>query len=235
MKYKIIRDKEELTRFIHWIADGLYDKFYVTLLARKKYCPEAPNLKSKDQLKRFVTNLDRLPRKLEELEGVNWMMKDKPVPQEALAVYIHPNPRDMRKANFKLQRILLEHQELNHENYNVVQDALTALQKSPNKIYITFDIDSKDEVPDLSKILLPQCYKILETRGGYHVIINAKQATSLNRQARKINQGKQDYDPNHWPLNWYQVIQQKYVVDQVGDVMSPIPGCYQGGFVPKFI
>ena len=34
---------------------------------------------------------------------------------------------------------------------------------------------------------------------------------------------------------WHQRIQELYNVDQSGDQMIPMPGTYQGGFIPKFI
>lgn len=35
--------------------------------------------------------------------------------------------------------------------------------------------------------------------------------------------------------DWFQVVQKKYPVDQSGDQLLPVPGTFQGGFVPRFL
>lgn len=233
MKYKIIKDEVLLRKFISWLPLlGTNEKFYVSLFARKKYCPDVPHLKDRSSLKRFVSDSYRLYDKIKQLENIEWKIKGQVVPQETLAVYIHPNPRCMTKASYHLIKVLLNRIENYVENINVVQEALTSIQKSPRKIYLDFDIDSKEEVPDLSDLLVSDCYKILETKGGYHILVRTKRATSFNKQIHKLNP---DLPKEKFPLNWYGAIKQRFDIDAGGDLMIPIPGCTQGNFIPKFI
>ena len=90
--------------------------------------------------------------------------------------------------------------------------------------YVDFDIDDKEI--DLDEIWLDKevgenNYTIIETRGGYHLLIEPEEASKY-RQSRFNDK------------NWYQKIQKKYPVDQSGDQLIPVIGTYQGGFVPRF-
>ena len=62
-------------------------------------------------------------------------------------------------------------------------------------------------------------YKALETRGGYHLLVEPKKATAFR---------KKQFDDN----KWHQLISKKYPVDQSGDQLLPVPGTFQGGFIP---
>lgn len=35
--------------------------------------------------------------------------------------------------------------------------------------------------------------------------------------------------------SWYNNLNQTLRPDQIGDLMIPVPGCTQGGFIPKFL
>ena len=65
-------------------------------------------------------------------------------------------------------------------------------------------------------------FRIVETNGGFHLLIEPENATQY--RIEKYND-----------QNWYQKIQKKYPVDQAGDQLIPIVGTYQGGFTPKFL
>ncbi len=56
-----------------------------------------------------------------------------------------------------------------------------------------------------------------ETRGGCHILIDPAKVVSEHK-------------------NWYPILSESLgEVDQAGDLMLPIPGCTQGGFVPRRI
>ena len=198
--------------FIDWLPDlGVNEKFYLSLFARKKYEPGLIKSNDKTQLKRFVSCKKRMVDKIRQLEVElgRWKLGDTEATQDSLVLYINPNPRCMKKATRLSIKALVDL--LDQDGFNVHQEVMSCIQKSKSYSFVVdFDIDSKDI--DLSLIELPlDQYKVLETRGGYHILVHPR-----NNQ-------------------FYKYIQALYNVDQAGDQMLPVPGCIQGGFIPKFV
>lgn len=225
MNYKIIEDEQMLIYFVDIILPNLKQDecFYVSLFARKKYCPELIWSNDKTQLKRLTCNKSNLISKLRQLEIKvgNYSLGDREVPQESLVVYIHPNPRSQTKAAKVLLKKLADLIADNAHGYNVQQEALNAIQKSPgSKYYVDFDFDLKDK-STISKLKNEICEWVnedaivfIETRGGFHALI----------QVAKIEES--------YKKHWYRGIA-ALGSDVEGDCMLPIPGCVQGGFIPK--
>jgi len=221
MNYKIIQDIDLFNEFIEFLPEELEnEKFYVSLLARKKY--NSIISQDKAQLKRFITNKKDLIKKLKQLEievgGYN--IKGVEIPQDSLAVYINPNPKNTVKASFDLIKSLAENLK-NNQPINPVQEALTAVHKSASrKVYFDINFDHVDLVKTKEKIeefINPDCVSYLKTRGGFHVLI------------------KLDKIESTFTKSWYKNITTLQGADVSGDVMVPIPGCTQGGFIPYFL
>jgi len=219
MNYTIITDEEKLKEFINWLPE-LEDneKYYCSLFARKKYCTDLIKSNDKTQLRRFTSNKERLFEKIKQLEVSidSYTLRERTAPQEALAFYINPNPRDMKKATFELINKSLKLIQSDANNYNIHAEALSCIQKSKSRsCYVDFDFDTKEiDFEDLNQIIPRESYTLIETRGGFHVLV----------------------DPKKTPKNnWYKLIQDNFEVDQTGDNMIPVPGTHQGGFTPKFI
>lgn len=233
MNYEIIKDPAELSRFITWLPElEKHETYYVTLLCRNKYCKETQGITAdRSQLKRFTSNKERLIQKIKQLECEvgSYFSGDIPVPQEGLALYITPNPRNMEKATknslIKFANTITQ----SYYGYNPHQEVLSEIQKTVGqKVYVDFDFDKPEKAEKSTfikevreKILSninPECLTFLETRGGMHVLVNTS----------KI-------DPS-FTKSWYKSIDYMKEVDQVSSSsLIPVPGCCQGNFIPHFI
>ena len=233
MKHKIITDESILKDFIDWLPDlESTEKFYVALFARKKYDETLQSTASdKMQLKRLLCNKENIIHKLRQLEieeGL-YLLKDRVATQKSLAVYITPNPRCMVKANKDM--LLRLAKAVCNQNFfhNIHAEAISCVQRAKSYAHVVdFDIDDKTiDLTPMQKILHKDCYKILETRGGYHIMVYPKLATEYNRM---LNFGTDEY-----PYNWHKAITSTFPCDITGDQLIPIPGCTQGEFTPKFM
>ncbi len=219
MNYRIIEDESALINFIEWLPELVINEtYYLSLFARKKYFNKLIKSNDKTQLKRITSNKERMLEKIRQLEIKvgNYQLKETPAPQESLVLYIHPNPRNMKKATFRLLRKCTDLIEADAEGFNLIAEALSAIQKSKSKThFVDFDLDDKNvNLSPINDILPKHAFEILETRGGYHILVK----------------------PNLAPkTKWHQQIREVFEVDVTGDQMIPVPGCVQGGFVPKFI
>ena len=193
MNYKIIIDEVILHEFVEWLPDLKENEcFYISLFSRKKYCQSLIKSNDKTQLKRFTANKTNLIDKIRQLEAPlgAYKLGDMNVPQESLVLYIMPNPRCMVKAC----RLMLTHcAELlakDAKGYNLHQESLRCIQKSKSYNYIVdFDIDTKEVDLKLLNRVLPSwdnqyAYDILETKGGYHILVNPTRAETIDKNCK---------------------------------------------------
>lgn len=239
MNYKIVMDEEKLKSFIDWLPHlKLTEQFYYCLFARSKYTKNEagengiPHIKSdKAQLKRGVSTKERLFQKIKQLEIEigNYYQKDTAIPQEALALYITPNPREMWKATFnsliKLSQCIRDTNIL----VNPQAEVMSEIQRTKGTThFVDFDIDEKEYGVEgtilytingikNSDIVNWNAVTVLRTRGGAHLLVEVK----------KVEQ--------KYKSSFYKKLSSWAGVDQTGDQMIPVPGCYQGGFVPYFL
>lgn len=226
MNYKIIMDTDALQFFIDNVLKDLKEDecFYCSLFARKKYSPEMIWSNDKTQLKRFTATKSNLMHKIQQLEiqTGSYILGDRIAPQESLVLYIHPNPRSQKKAATILLKKLADLIGDDAKGYNVHQEALSAIQKATGKrYYIDFDFDiDKSKIPEIrdkiSYFVNREAVTLIETRGGLHVLIETSKVTES------------------FVKTFYQNIS-SLGSDVQGDCMLPVPGCMQGGFVPKII
>jgi hypothetical protein len=224
MNYSIIRDQQLLQEFIDWLPDlQRHETFYVSLLARNKYCQNRSDLSAdKAQLKRFTSSKEFLFDKIQQLECAlgSYKQNGKPIPPESLAIYINPNPRDMEKAT---KNSLIHFAELithPYAGYNPHQEVLSELQRCcSRKVYFDLDFDHVEpdeilqEIPDS---INRDCLHVLKTRGGFHLMV---ELAKIEKQFEK---------------SWYAKLTSLEGCDIKGDNLIPIPGCTQGEFVPHF-
>jgi hypothetical protein len=224
--HDVILDERELDRFIdHFLPDTEpHEKFYVALFARQKYTNQKIGNTNSDKshLSRFLTTKKTLKGKIQKMEvplGVYKNKKGDVIPQEALAVYIHPNPRDLRLATIRGIAKLAECVEKD-DFLDPVQRMITMAHKCPisKKPFVIFDIDTKG-AHTLEKVsaITNDWHKTLVTHGGYHIIIK-REWFSLIADHNKM---------------WYTKLME--LSDQHGDLMIPVPGCTQGNNYPYFL
>ena len=226
MNYSIIQDEGTLRAFIDWLPTlEESEVYYVSLLARSKY--SAIIKSDKQQLKRFTSKKEDLYTKIKQLEcplGA-YTQKGQPIPQEALAIYITPNPRSLYDAMFNALTALAKSIQHQNRSVNPHQEVMNEIQKSKSRsCFVDFDFDHKGD--NFGVELKAKIYErvgntarvqFVETRGGFHVLIDPK---SVEADFQK---------------RWHQSITELPYIDQAGDLMIPIPGCTQGGFTPKLI
>ncbi len=225
MNYKIIKDEALLGAFIDWLpALQPNETYYVTLFARSKYSTFLKGGSGdKAQLKRFTSTKDFLLDKIRQLECEvgSYKQKGLPVPQEALAVYINPNPRDMEVAT---KNSLIKFAELitkKYDGYNPHQEVMSEIQKAcSRKIYFDLDFDGVQVdviLPQVEQFVNLDCVKVLKTRGGFHLLLDLKK---IDKTFEKT---------------WYKNITALEGCDVRGDNLMPMVGCTQGEFVPHFL
>lgn len=218
--HNIICSEQALEEFVEWLPDlGPNERFFLCLQARKKYMP---SLKSGDktQLKRFTSSKELLITKIKQLEcpvGCYRTKEGEIIPDSAMALYITLNPRDMQKATFSAAKALIDLIQ-KQNNLNPHSEVLSCIHKSKGQTsFVHFDVDDADwkEVKEsVVEIVGNEAVTMVETRGGCHLLVDPKKVVCDHK-------------------NWYTVIMKKIKCDQTGDLMVPVVGCNQGGFVPK--
>lgn len=220
-KYIIITDKEKLREFIEWLPDLKNDEcYYVCLFARSKYAKEYGLSSDKQQLKRFTTSKEYLIEKLEQLEIQldRYYQKHSPIPQQALAVYITPNPRSYVKATKESLKKFADLITNEYNGYNPHQEVLSQIQVAcGTKKYFDLDFDNttiEEMKPMIDGKINEDCLTYVQTRGGFHLLVEFEK---IEKQYIK---------------NWYNNLTKLPNCDVRGDNLLPIPGTYQGGFTP---
>ena len=222
----LIKNNDILEHFLENFLPELQENeaYFFAIFARSKYDPSGIVKSSQSLLHRFTASSRKHALvKLQEFNDVEWRYKGQIIPQEATALYVHINPRDLHRASITLMKKLLD---MMGTKVNPASQAMSAIQKTKSrKTYVHFDLDT-DQSVNWEKAFYQifndfewQRYThVLKTRGGYHILIEPKEASKANKK--------------------FYVDLISYFGDQVdatGDMMLPVPGGNQGGFTPYFL
>lgn len=225
MTYKIITDEAKLAEFIAILPDLLeHEVYYLCLFGRHKYDKEFPNTRDSGQLARVVANskpvlLEKI-RRLETPDG-SYTRNDIAASQEALGTYIALNPKSLIRANKGLLQELAKRFAQGEINFNPITLANTEIHRANDrKFFVDFDFDDvepHEHLPQIQAALPdPAMYRILKTRGGFHLIVELEKVKKLK--------------------SWHVDICKLPKCDVRGsNTLTPIPGCTQGGFTPYFL
>jgi hypothetical protein len=224
MNYKIVNNEKALKEFIDWLPElKAGETYYICLFGRSKYAPEGVKLTAdKQQLKRFTSNKEFMFEKIKQLECEVGCYKQKhnPLPQDVLALYITPNPRSYIKAAKESLKKFAELVTEDYNGYNPHQEVMSKIQTSySRKVYIDFDFDiDKSKMNEMKEQIFSavnkECISSVETRGGFHLLI---ELSKIDKEHTKT---------------WYNNIVKIDGCDVRGDNLLPVPGCCQGNFTP---
>ncbi len=219
--YKIITDLPRLEEFIEWLPElNDSEAFYLELFCRRKYDQKMPSSKTYNLMRHVAkkSNLLSMIQRFEVPLG-SYYLKGEKVSQESLAMYITINPRCLKKATFGLMKSLVD-QISNDNKYSPYSLSMTEIHRAKSKSrFVMFDLDDYSHLDAeatfriASKIVNRESLSLLRTHGGYHLLVKIDAVTATG--------------------NWYSSIASEMKADQSGDIMTPIPGCIQGGMTPK--
>lgn len=222
--YKVILDEAKLDKFINFLPDlEESEVFYICLFGRHKYCAEFPNTRDSGQLVRIISRKEDIKEKLKRTECTvgGYSRNGIIAPQECISTYIGLNPRCLKKANQEILKDYANRFASNDINFNPISVCITQIHKSlGRKFFVDFDFDnveSKDYIDKIKNIIPENSFKILVTRGGFHLIVILD----------KVKHLKTDWHPKIHKLGHCDV--------RGTQNLTPIPGCTQGNFCPYFI
>jgi len=222
--HKIINDEGKLDAFIATLPEITdTEVYYFTLFGRHKYAAEFPNAKDSGQLARIASRKADLKTKIHRLEApIGAYQRDGVIaPQEALALYIGLNPRSLVKANRNLLVTLATRISEGDLSFNPITVATTEIHRAVSrKFYVDFDFDEvepAEHLPRIKEILPDGAYRVLKTRGGFHLIVELEKVKTVKG-------------------NWHKALSALPKCDIRGaNNLTPVPGCTQGGFTPYFV
>lgn len=234
MNYQIIKDEKLLLEFIDWLPELKKNEiFYLCLFARNKYCKDVAHISSdKAQMKRVTSTKEFMFEKIKQMECEvgSYKQRGKVIPQEALALYITPNPRDMEKAAKNALIDLANVITKPYNGYNPHQLVMSQIHKSSGrKKYVDLDYDTDDIFGTIDGILKSDfinedALTILRTRGGFHLLIEG---------AKVEKKYEKSWYTNLTSIEGCDI--KEGVGNEESHNMIPVPGCVQGGYTPHFV
>lgn len=249
--YNFIHEENEIRKFYDLFYKDTFEGdsdivYMISMTFRYKYSNE--NMKSRmsdSMFARKIIKKDDYEKFLKSLRQYNHEI-DEDLPSECGVLYATLNPRSAFKAltefSEKMNKWMyttITTKKMDKSITNIDSMIKSCIQnQSHQQKYIQLDLDVKDdeymstvkEFLDENNIT-PKC--VIETRGGYHYILDSEHLS--NHQKTEIFTGRlkqlkyEGFDRNGKGMT-------KNVIDIIShNPMSPIPGTYQGGFKVRFV
>lgn len=213
--HHFIYNESEMKKFFDLIGPGTHQVF---ISVRPKYTKtkvknNSISIKSFTDYT-FEKFLDLIKRY--EIPVGCYKEDDKVLPNDCMVIYCTTNARNPKTAVRKLMNECLtaafdgDEYVFTHMNQKINSAIMASKEKT---LLTTIDIDSKDEYPEVKEFLeenkiVPAA--VVETRGGYHVLLHTNSSLELV----------------------YKKFAKKHTM---GDTFCPIPGTLQGGFPVRFV
>lgn len=227
MNHKIIHNEVALREFISFLPDlKEHETYFVQLFSRNKYAGGEAKKRSVP-LHRFVATKENMLREIRRLEAPfgSYTTKEGDILDDAsLVLYINVNPRCLKRASRELVKVLLD-RVLEGQHYQPHSLTMTTIHKAKSRgCFVHFDVDTDVVLKELrlahdyqqcAQVVGVKALTMLETHHGYHLLVDPRKVVSKNK-------------------NWYLELARIVEPDQKGDLMMPLAGCNQGGFVPRF-
>jgi hypothetical protein len=220
----LVHDPTQVQLFLDLV--GHEGPLLIYQAARTKYC--------KTLAKANVCFNRRLIRTTSTfLHTLQTMVCEPDIPIEAVATYCSVNPRDLYAAGAATVQAATS-AVLTHRTFDTVavldKTFLSEAQKHQHRRFIVVDLDCKDYFAEVSADLASHHITpkfIIETRGGYHIVIDKEQVTGGAGKFVYTQLAKRTFVNADG--------QTKSLVDVLSNPFSPIPGTVQGGFPVRIL
>ena len=231
---KLIYDEQALDAYIEKYLDTTGPaRYLVCLAARVKYHRDEAQRHASHLYKDRVLAYGLVPASKLKLRLKSWecradayTARDGTVlPSDVLTVYVNPNPRADHLVRHAMGLRLYEaaKQPQQFTELERLLYSCASRRETSVRMWSTFDVDLPDTNPEavahvcsaISATTLGRCH-IMRTRGGLHVLVRRGVLTKTAVET-----------------TWYQTL--STIADLRGDLFSPVPGCTQGGFIPKWL
>jgi hypothetical protein len=231
--YRFIADEEEIRKFYRQHILPFHEKndlsYIILPTVRRKYYPELKRTQSivANEIFSSQKSEDRFIQVIRRLEVAEGVYTDggkggESLPNQAFVIYITVDPMNEVDGYYKLQqeisnrlKIRLHGGEVNP--LRIKQTYKSCLHQSPEKIFLKLDVDTKDSghIGSLRQMMktnniIP--YMVVETKNGFHVIINRE--TGIDGPANKA-------------LHLFSKNKEWITIEK--NALVAIPGTYQGG------
>lgn len=249
--YQIIHDEAQIRQFYQIHLQQYEEKnhlsFLILLMCRRKYFPESGITRTLLDRRTFSTKgygsrEDRFVQILRQYEVAEGLYRDKKnnltIPLSGLALYMTCDPLLEMAAWTKTQT------EINQRQQKMLNQALQGdpiepplkmnietvfrdrLHASPSGIYRKLDVDTKDDqlITILIDFLKENQIKpelVIESNGGYHVVINQKNGIGIKKETHRVL-----YDFAKANQDWISIEKNALVI---------VPGTLQGGFPTRLV
>jgi hypothetical protein len=215
--YNFIYDESQVERFAKLIdTENTLQQVY--LQARRKYnkelkkdCFITTNTFFKASPSYFLNRIKRY-----EVEVGSYKDHDKEIPEDCFAIYSSTNPCSGKKSVGKfveecVQSFIQDKKRIFEHPHRELDSFIMSTNERVN--ILTMDIDCKEDYKEVKEFLITEnipTLAVIETRGGYHVLV--KPDNNISKLQKKFG-GK----------------------IQIKNLYCPIPGTLQGGFPVRFV